>query len=233
MSDTWRFQGKGSRVWSGLILCLVAWLAYIGGRELKKILTGPTSEKQEAVAMPIGWELQAIFVSSSDCIGNTAQGFAAAVRQAKTVLRERADSADVSFSTIGVAKDWDIQEGYEYLMLDTWSGPSADLDLDFGPWDEVSVGRNWGNTIISRYVEQMGGACRHESERGLLVPQLVLAKRFATDWREDYHFTFRKHEVLFRLCGAQRIIEWAEEGAPVEGLGEMSTDTNEYVTTHR
>lgn len=227
MSPRWYQQSESARRWLSLLIvaCFLSLAAYFAGQALRVEMTGPASRNQSMRSMPVGWELQIIFVSSSSCIGNTVEGFAKAVREAKQLLAQRSDSLGIAFSTVGVAKDWNIETGYRYLTEQEWSGPQTpEFDLEFGRWDEISVGRNWGNTIISHYVENRGGTCRREAETRLLVPQLLVARRFARDWRTDAHFAFSQQEVLFRLCGAHRSIEWVGEGAKVPNLNDMAVE---------
>ena len=60
------------------------------------------------------------------------------VRAAKDSLRATAAREAIYYSTVGVATEWNIAEGLRVLN-------------EYGPFDEVSVGRSWFNTGRLRY----------------------------------------------------------------------------------
>ena len=96
------------------------------------------------------------------------------------------------FSTLGVATDWSITDGLTFLT-------------EFGPFDEIAVGKNWLNMGIQRYVmSELPG------EAGL--PQLVVTERDVDVGTGA--ITARHETVIDRRVGANAILLWAASLTP-------------------
>lgn len=65
------------------------------------------------------------------------------VGDAISAMRLYARKHGYHFSTVGVSDDWAVSRGLEILA-------------EFGPFDEVVVGRNWFNTGVERYITEFG-----------------------------------------------------------------------------
>lgn len=159
---------------------------------------------------PVGDEIILVLISSSTCIANHSDEFDSNVRSAKALVSRHAQELDRDFSTVGVSTDWEADQGVGYLLRGEWEGTS----LDFGAWDEISVGRNWGNTLAVRYMQKLSDGCP-EKPIELGIPQMFLLERTARDWREDGRFRHGDEKLLLQLCGADEIAAWVEEGAPI------------------
>ena len=151
-----------------------------------------------------GSEVVMVLLSTSGCMGNSYEGFDDAVREAKQVLRDRIEATGEAFFTVGVAKQWDIQEGLDYLL----HGKTESFgDLDFGAWDEVSAGRSWLNEWVLNLVWR--------DEDGIAsVPQVLLLRRSVVP--EETGISVGSHEVLRRVNGSDSIVEWFNEGMPLD-----------------
>lgn len=161
---------------------------------------------------PLGHERILIFVSSSGCVANHEEEFDDAVRQLKAILAERAAENGQSFSAVGVAVEWDVERGTDYLLRGRWSGGA----LDFGPFDEIVVGRNWGNSAAVRYLQDLSpNGCPSPAGIWQAVPQLFLVDREAEEWRADGEFRYGPERLLLQACGADEIIKWMRQGAPI------------------
>lgn len=146
-----------------------------------------------------------MMISTSWCGGNAVEGFDGAIRGMKDALAARADSLGYSFSAIGVAIDWDLETGVRYLM----DGRSTSGELEFGPWGEVVVGRQWLNSASSLYALSRG-------LRWFAVPHVLIVER--TVLPHETYFEVAEPRLLFRVSSGDDIVEWAQENFPVPNL---------------
>lgn len=148
-------------------------------------------------------ELVLVFISTSECLGNSPEFVLdSAVRALKIQLSERATSWGMNFSAVGVAAEWDVRKGLDYLL----KGISSRGQKDFGPWDEVSAGRNWLGVAVSQFVWQ-------DSLSRPTVPQLIILARNVE--MGESRVRFSEDLVIRRLPGAKAIQDWARAGAPM------------------
>ena len=162
-------------------------------------------QSEDGLSMEPTVELLAVLISSSWCAGNAVGGFDAAVREMKDVLAARADSLGYSFSAIGVAVDWDVSDGVRYLL----EGVSTSGDLDFGPWGEIVVGRDWLNSASSLFALERGA-------RWLAVPQVFVLER--TVIPSEFYVEVTTPRLLLQVSGGEDIVDWAERAFPVPEL---------------
>lgn len=149
---------------------------------------------------PDGQELALIFIGSSTCGASRHEVLPRAVQRLKLEMRERAVASGRSFTTLGIARDWDVDEGIEHLR-------------GFGRFDEVVAGRNWVNIGILRYVwEDLPGRAA--------TPQLLVVDRRLVDRNatEASGGVLQDEQLLVRLVGWQEIERWAARGAPMQRL---------------
>ena len=116
-------------------------------------------------------------------------------------MRRYAKESGYHFSTVGVSDDWSVSRGLKILE-------------EFGPFDEVIVGRNWFNTGVERYITDFGAQAA--------VPQvaILLQERQVdtTPW------TYGESRELIRLVGRGPMDAWSARGfavssaTSVEGL---------------
>lgn len=159
---------------------------------------GPPSER-EAYRNPIvaGDVIVMVLVTSSGLIGER-DGFPQAVTEIRRELQRRADAAGMHFRAVGVSLDADTETGLSTLAR-------------VGEFDELAVGSNWMNSAVLRYI-----LVDHKGPTG--TPQLVLLKRSVS----VEPISVKGEEVILRVIGGFRIIEWLNEGLPVP---EGSLDT--------
>jgi hypothetical protein len=162
-------------------------------------------ESDDGLELEPTGEVLAVLISSSSCAGNAVDGFDAAVREMKDVLSARADSLGYSFSAIGVAVDWDVETGVRYLL----QGVSTSGELDFGPWGEIAVGRDWLNSASSLFALERGA-------RWLAVPQVFILER--TVIPQETHVAVTAPRLLLQVSSGDEIVTWAEGGFPVPDL---------------
>jgi hypothetical protein len=112
------------------------------------------------------------------------------------LLATQAEAAGRTFHFVGVAVDWDVATGVEYLR-------------ELGDFDEISSGGSWLNTTVAE---------RLFVDKQPAVPTLVLYERTITAVPEPGTIVFGPERELARFSGSNRISEWIEAGAPVAGL---------------
>jgi hypothetical protein len=153
---------------------------------------------------PDGQELALIFIGSSTCGASRHEALPAAVQRLKLEMRERALASGRSFTTLGIARDWDVDAGIEHLRR-------------FGRFDEVIAGRNWVNTGLLRYVwEDLPGRAA--------TPQVLVVDRRLVDRNgvEASGGVLQEERLVARLVGWQEIDRWAARGAPMPRLSKVA-----------
>ena len=112
-----------------------------------------------------------------------------------------------AFAFVGVANDWDIEDGLAFLDGN-------------GPFDEIVVGRNWFNEASVEHLFENDAAIP-------ALPTLVVYQRDVTEG-EDGQPEFGGKQYLTALSGNQ-IFWWFEREAPLpysieEDLAGMSKE---------
>ena len=154
-----------------------ATLAPVGGRT-----TG-----DRVMRIRSGREWQLILIGASTCGASTYPGLSGAVRAVHRGIADSATAAGVTFTAAGIALDWDVEAGLRFLN-------------DYGPFDEISTGRNWMNGTAERYL--FGDLAAAPS-----LPQLVLVERTV----EMLPGRIKRSDpvVLERKIGYEQIFAWA------------------------
>lgn len=111
------------------------------------------------------------------------------VQAAKVAMRERASLRGYYYSTVGVSDDWSVERGLQILN-------------DFGPFDEVVVGRNWFNLGVTEFISMMGGRPA--------VPQIVVTLRYVRT--DTIPFVYGEPVELARLVGHSEVEDWVGGG---------------------
>ena len=140
---------------------------------------------------PDGDEIVLIYIGAYNCGPCHSPEIKNALSKLKILLKERVNARGQDFATMGIALDWKVDVGYEYLQ-------------GVGPWDEVIVGKNWTNLGASTFIWK-------EADTLAAMPQIVIARRDVEvgnqgTWVSDY-------EVV---AHHMNIVEWYEQGAPLD-----------------
>jgi hypothetical protein len=144
-----------------------------------------------------GPELVLVFIGSSTCGPSNQPGLPEKVEEIKLLLQARARADSQAFTTIGIARDWDVEAGIGHLRR-------------FGRFDEVIAGRNWINTGLLRYVwEDVPGQAA--------TPQLLVLERRVVDRRtpEAAEGVIRDERLVTRKVGSAEIARWLAQNAPL------------------
>ena len=142
---------------------------------------------------PEGKELVLVYIGAESCVPCHMPELKAAVSGLKLLLAEQATQDGQDFATMGVALDWEVAEGYEFLR-------------EVGPWDEVIVGKNWTNLGASEFIWQDPAAPP-------AIPQVALVEREVDAGGE--RMRVEGYEVVERRVGADDVVGWYKEGAPL------------------
>jgi hypothetical protein len=138
-------------------------------------------------------QIRMIFIGSSACGAHRNEGLRAAIEAAKRGLAERFTGEGRQFASTGVAVDWQIADGIDFLAA-------------FGEFDEIIVGGNWLNSGAIRYIWR-------DFPGSTAVPQVVVVKRSVTV--SSSTISVGEEELLARLAGAEQIMKWVDLGAPI------------------
>lgn len=150
-------------------------------------------------------EIMLVFFSTSSCVGNRHPDLGSAVRSMKTMLSQRARQDGTSFSAVGVAAEWSIADGLNYLLegVSTWE------NHDFGAWDEVQAGRNWLNASALKYVWR-------DPDGAPTVPQVILVERVIG--LDGNRIAASADRAVLRLAGSDEITQWVIDGMPLPAV---------------
>ena len=128
--------------------------------------------------------------------GTDAQsGLATVVKDMKMALAKQASESGRAFLSRGVSLEPSVEGGMRHLAL-------------LGPFDEVSVGGNWTNSAVVRYLGPNMGDSRRAS-----VPQVVLLEREVR--HENSGLEVGPEREIGRFVGGGEIDAWVRRGAPL------------------
>lgn len=136
-----------------------------------------------------GTEVVAVYFGGSTCAPCRFPTFKAGLRDAIRRARAYAEEAGYAFAYVGVANDWDLEDGLAFLD-------------EAGPFDEITVGRNWFNLASVAHVFQ-------NEEAVPALPSLVVFERDISNSNE-----FGATRYLTALMGPQ-VLWWVERDAPL------------------
>lgn len=141
-------------------------------------------------------ELIAVLITSSRCDANNIDGFRSAVSAIPELMSEQvASQPDALVRFIGIATDANAKAGAEYL-------------LELADFDEMTAGGTWLNNATEKYL--WSGSTRVEG----YVPEIILLERTVT-WSSNA-VVIQNERVIGVVKGANAIIEWVKDGAPIE-----------------
>ena len=177
--------GRRSWLWAvGLVLVAA------GGAVIKRTVATPTVVRV-AGEISTGSELVFVFIASSSCAGIKDPSLPEALARARAGLKTQAERDGHRFVAIGVSLDWHLPDGIQMLE-------------EFGPFDEILVGRGWLNTGAVRYIwEDIRGAAA--------IPQVVVTTRGVVS---DRVIEVGGEELVVRKAGARQIADWSSLAFP-------------------
>lgn len=138
-----------------------------------------------------GEQIVAIFMGSSGCGSCTSPAARDAVARSIDSISRYASRHGRRFAAIGIALDWSIPSGIEYLA-------------HIGTFDEVLVGDNWLNLGAIIYVWDDRGKAA--------LPQLLVVSR--TVEVADTLVTVERERILARAVGVEAISHFSTASLP-------------------
>jgi hypothetical protein len=157
------------------------------------VVSARTFHAATASAPVVSREIIAVYLGTD---GTDAEsGMISVVRDMRTALARQAASMDRHLVLRGVSLEPSVDGGLQHLVR-------------FGFFDEVSVGGNWTNSAVVRYLGGSIGTSRTSS-----IPQVVLLER---EIQQDASALLVGPErELARYIGTREIGEWVRRGAPL------------------
>jgi hypothetical protein len=151
-----------------------------------------TSFQATPVAPPVVTkEVIAVYLGTIGTDGATA----GAIRDMKPLLARQVAASGREFVSRGVSLEPVVEAGIQQLAR-------------LGPFDEISVGDNWTNSSVVRYLGPTIG-----SDRDSGIPQVILLEREVT--REPSRLQISPEREIARFRGADEIDVWVKRGAPL------------------
>ena len=147
-------------------------------------------------ALGRGSEIVLVYFGMTDCVPCHDPEFKTALEQAKVALAERAAERGQSFAAVGVALDWDVAEGFDFLR-------------EAGAFDEVAIGRNWENAAALTHLWRPEGL----EDRPIAIPSVMVFEREVSS---DGPISASEPVYLFQAVGAPSLVEWVSAGVPLE-----------------
>jgi len=157
-----------------------------------------TKNYQRTYSSEPGPELVLIYIGSSTCQAANSKRLPIVVDSIKIMLQNYAKSIKHNFTTIGISKDWVIKSGIEHLNK-------------YGPFDEITTGRNWINSAIIKYVYQ-----HFKGVPG--VPQIIVLKRTLVNksTQQVNQYAIKNESLVMRKLGKSEIKRWYKNSAPLD-----------------
>ena len=139
-------------------------------------------------------EVIAVYLGTSGT--DAKSGMASVVHEMRFALSKQAAASGRRFVLRGVSLEPTVEAGLQHLAL-------------LGPFDEVSVGGNWTNSTVVRYL----GATMTENEP-TAIPQVVILEREVR--RDSSTLQIGAERELARYAGVDKIGEWVRRGASLK-----------------
>lgn len=156
------------------------------------------AEYPTAFRLEPGVQLEVVFIGQSQCPWSSEQGLLDSIKLLKGYFSQLADSAGITYRTVGIALDWSPRAGFDYLARMGW-------------FDEISLGYSWGNSMASGYF--WGDAVTTAGTPRLLVFRRRLIVPRASDSLHVEVGEADRHLVL-ELRGASAIKAFATQPTP-------------------
>lgn len=142
-------------------------------------------------------QLMFLLFGSSTCGFSNASVLPSLIRRAKALVAEQGSVYGLGFMTVGVALDWSIEDGRDFLD-------------GFGRFDEVSVGYSWSNSMALEYIWQ-------QRAEGTTPQVLVVYRKLESPATDSIaRIRVKKQNVVVRKAGLTAIKTWVERRAPVK-----------------
>jgi hypothetical protein len=138
-------------------------------------------------------QIRMVLIGSSACGAHRNESLREAIETVKQSLAERFTGEGTQFASTGVALDWQIAAGIDFLGA-------------FGEFDEVIIGGNWLNSGAVRDIWR-------DFPGSSVVPQVVVVKRSVTV--SSSTISVGEEEFVARLAGAEQIMQWVDQGVPL------------------
>lgn len=164
-------------------------------------LSDSSSNYQPSYDRQPGPQLVMTYFGSSTCGWSNEAALPDAVEDIKIELARYAQRRGLAFKAVGVALDWVPERGLDHLA-------------EFGQFDEVSAGYNWGNGVALRDLWA-------NPPPTIATPTIVVSQRqfiAPLDSTDVLDFGERERRNLLRKTGLDEITEWAQAGAPLEKI---------------
>jgi hypothetical protein len=143
-------------------------------------------------ADPHGTQLVAVYLGAASCGPCRLPATRAAIDSIKVHLAQRARLRGQQFRAVIVSMDWEPDSGLAVAR-------------ESGGWDEMILGRNWSNLGAEHYIWA-------DTATAPSLPQIIVYEQEIT---MTARVVFGPRRVLRRVHGADALVRWASQGAPL------------------
>lgn len=187
-------ESERGRTHIGHIVFLGMLVAVFAGLLHRRLVSDIQEVWHPAPASPGVPETMLVFIGSSTCGGSNYPGLEKAIRRLRKGLRDEASARGETFSSMGIATDFPVQPGVEYLKR-------------LGPFDEIMAGRSWLNTGSLKYLygADLGGR--------VAIPQILIVRRVLVEGTGGV-IEVSSEKTLFRKSGGEEIVRWVSLAYP-------------------
>ncbi|WP_412063126.1 hypothetical protein [Rubrivirga sp. IMCC45206] len=156
-----------------------------------------------------GTDLVMVLFTNQDCGWSRTPAVQRSVHEAKALLQARAEAEGKRFSAVAVIKNYDWEEGIEFLSA-------------FGHFDEVLAGRSWFNTGIVEHCFNQAG-CEPATPMILVFERDVTTIDHPSGPEGRILYVFGPREYLVTVSDGRPVEEsstgiaaWVAAGVPLE-----------------
>lgn len=135
-------------------------------------------------------ELTLVYIGADSCSPCHLPSLKSAIEKLKVILNNRAETQNKEFSAVGIANDFSVKKGWEFLN-------------STGYFDEVIIGKNWLNSGSIEFI------WNHDQPEPSM-PQIIVFER---EVNVGEFIQVGQKKYLARYAGSAEIEEWVNSGA--------------------
>ena len=158
--------------------------------EWKNASREDSTQYMPSFTRPLERELVLVYFGSATCGWSNHPDLPGIIDSAKVMVRGHAAELGASFSTMGIAINWDTKDGVKHLDK-------------IGRFDDIITGRGDSGIGARTYRDILVG-----------TPQVSVLERTALNLQGGVPTQFEEKELI-RYTSQSRIVNWIRRGAPV------------------
>lgn len=141
----------------------------------------------------IGPQIEMVYIGTSQCGWSDRPDFPRIIDGLKTRLAAAAHMRGMTFRAIAIDPEWSVEKGEKYIEK-------------LGLFDEVSIGYNWGNSMMLKYIWNVGMTAS--------TPVVLIYSRYVIGpdiSNESARYGEKDRRLLIEEAGYHAIVAFAEQ----------------------